>query len=105
MEHSQLNRQAELANKVIVKGIKKRLEGPKKFWVDELPNVLQSYKTNEQTTIMETFSHLTYGHKALIMVKNGEPLVWKKTLKNVKNNLPIRQGLDFLKSCKEMAHI
>jgi len=36
----QSNGQAEITNKVIVNGLKKRLEGAKGKWAEELPNVL-----------------------------------------------------------------
>lgn len=36
----QSNGQAEATNKTIINGFKKRLEGAKGGWVDELPNVL-----------------------------------------------------------------
>ena len=38
--YPQGNGQAEAVNKVIVSGLKKRLDEAKRKWVDELPNVL-----------------------------------------------------------------
>ncbi|XP_016199102.1 uncharacterized protein LOC107640063 [Arachis ipaensis] len=46
VEHPQTNGQVEAANKVILKGLKKRLEGKKGSWADELASVLWSYKTH-----------------------------------------------------------
>ena len=37
------NEQAETINKVIVNGLKKRLDDVKCKWVDELPHVLWTY--------------------------------------------------------------
>ncbi|XP_016172235.1 uncharacterized protein K02A2.6-like [Arachis ipaensis] len=45
VEHPQTNGQVEAANKVILKGLKNRLEGKKGSWADELASVLWSYKT------------------------------------------------------------
>ena len=40
LAHLQGNVQAEVVNKVIVNGLKKRLNDAKDKWVDELPHVL-----------------------------------------------------------------
>ena len=39
------NGQAETVNKVIVNGLKTRLDDAKGKWVEELPHVLQTYRT------------------------------------------------------------
>lgn len=43
--YPQSNGQFEMTNKTIVNGLKKRLEGGKENWVEELPNVLWAYRT------------------------------------------------------------
>ncbi|XP_057733107.1 uncharacterized protein LOC130948405 [Arachis stenosperma] len=45
VEHPQTNGQVEAANKVILKGLKKRLEGKKGSWAEEIAPVLWSYRT------------------------------------------------------------
>ncbi|RDY11323.1 hypothetical protein CR513_04034, partial [Mucuna pruriens] len=45
VEHPQTNRQAEAANKVILMGLRRRLEEAKDRWAEELPQVLWSYHT------------------------------------------------------------
>ncbi|XP_016164290.1 uncharacterized protein K02A2.6-like [Arachis ipaensis] len=54
VEHPQANAQVEVANKVILKGLKKRLEGKKGSWADELASVLWSYRTSPQSSTGET---------------------------------------------------
>lgn len=56
VEHLPTNGQVELANKIIVQGIKKRLDSAKGIWVEELSSVLWAHKTTEQTTTKETHS-------------------------------------------------
>ncbi|XP_016169202.1 uncharacterized protein LOC107611823 [Arachis ipaensis] len=73
VEHPQTNGQVEAANKVILKGLKKRLEGKKGLWADELASVLWSYKTTPQSSTGETSFRLTYGFDAVISVEVGEP--------------------------------
>lgn len=43
MEHPQTNEQAEVANKVMLRGIRRHLKEAKGRRVDELPQVLWSY--------------------------------------------------------------
>ena len=43
--YSQGNGQAEAVNKVIVNGLKKRLDDAKGKWIEELPYVLWTYRT------------------------------------------------------------
>ncbi|XP_072071627.1 uncharacterized protein [Arachis hypogaea] len=67
------NGQVESANKIIVKGLKKRLDEAKGLWADELGSVLWSYRTTPQTTTEETPFRLTYGVEAVIPVEIGDP--------------------------------
>ena len=46
--YPQGNGQAETVNKVIVNGLKKRLDEAKGKWVEELPHVLWTYRTTPQ---------------------------------------------------------
>ena len=58
--------QAEVVNKVIVNDLKRRLEGAKGNWVEELPNVLWAYRTTPQRSTGETPFSLTYRAEAMI---------------------------------------
>ncbi|XP_016206967.1 uncharacterized protein LOC107647407 [Arachis ipaensis] len=51
----------------------KRLDSKKGNWADELPSVLWSYRTTEQSATRETPFRLTYGVDAVIPVEIGEP--------------------------------
>jgi len=44
----------EATNKVIVDGLKKRLESAKGGWVEELPHVLWTYRTTLRKSTRET---------------------------------------------------
>ena len=46
--YPQSNGQAEATNKAIMTELKKRLEGTKGMWAEELPNVLWAYRTTPQ---------------------------------------------------------
>nr|XP_029145858.1 uncharacterized protein LOC114924745 [Arachis hypogaea] len=73
VEHPQTNGQVESANKIIVKGHKKRLDEAKELWADELGSVLWSYRMTPQTSTGETPFRLTYGVEAVIPVEIGDP--------------------------------
>ncbi|XP_065629196.1 uncharacterized protein LOC112040990 [Quercus suber] len=64
--YSQGNGQAEAVNKVIVSGLKKRLDDVKGKWVEELPHVLWAYRTTPRRSIGETPFSMTYGSEAVI---------------------------------------
>ena len=55
------NGQAEAVNKVIVNGLKKRLDDAKGKWVEELPHVFWTYRTTPHRLIGETPFLMTYG--------------------------------------------
>lgn len=56
-------------NKMIINGLKKRLEGAKGNWVEELPNVLWAYQTTLRRSTGETPFSMTYGTEAIILVE------------------------------------
>ncbi|XP_025679029.1 uncharacterized protein [Arachis hypogaea] len=72
VEHPQTNGQVESANKIILLGLKKRLDSKKGAWADEVASVLWSYRTTEQSATGETPFRLTYGVDAVIPVEIGE---------------------------------
>ncbi|KAL1346027.1 hypothetical protein AAHE18_08G159100 [Arachis hypogaea] len=100
VEHPQTNGQVESANKVILQGLKKRLDSKKGAWADELASVLWSYRTTEQSSTKETPFRLTYGSDAVIPVEIGEPsprLLMKGVDEAVEK--------DLIKETREMAHL
>ncbi|XP_057760836.1 uncharacterized protein LOC130981249 [Arachis stenosperma] len=68
-EHSQTNGLAEVANKIILQGLRKKLEDFKGEWAELIPEVLWSYNTTEQSSTKETPFRLVYGCDAMLPVK------------------------------------
>ena len=64
--YPQGNGQAEAVNKVILSGLKKRLDDAKGKWVEELPHLLWMYKTTPHRSTGETHFSMTYGAEAVI---------------------------------------
>ena len=64
--YPQGNGQAEAVNKVIVNGLKKRLDDAKGKWVEELSHILWTYWTTPYRSIGEKPFSITYGAEAVI---------------------------------------
>ncbi|KAI3448580.1 hypothetical protein Pfo_005245 [Paulownia fortunei] len=62
--HPQANGQVEVTNRIILQGIKTRLDRSGGGWVDELDSVLWAYRTTPRTTTGETPFSLVYGAEA-----------------------------------------
>ncbi|RDX88963.1 Retrovirus-related Pol polyprotein, partial [Mucuna pruriens] len=91
VEHPQANGQAEVANRVILRGLRRRLEEAKGRWAEELPQVLWSYHTTPHSTTDETPFRLTYGSEAMIPPPANEE--------------ELGTNLDLLPEVREIAHI
>ena len=72
--YPQENGQAKVVNKVIVNGLKKRLDDAKGKWVEELPHVLWTYRTTPRRSTGETPFSMTYGTEAVIPLETGFPM-------------------------------
>ena len=67
--YPQSNGQVEAVNKTILSGLKKRLDGAKGNWAEELPNVLWAYRTTPCRSTRETLFSLTFRAKVVIPVE------------------------------------
>ena len=72
LAYPQGNGQAEAINKVIVSGLKKRLDDAKGRWVEKLPHVLWTYQTTPRRSTEETSFAMTYGAEAVIPLSRGK---------------------------------
>ncbi|XP_019447247.1 PREDICTED: uncharacterized protein LOC109350468 [Lupinus angustifolius] len=105
VEHPQTNGLAEAANKVILKGIKKRLDESKANWPDQLHHVLWAYRTTPHSTTGESPSNLTYSAEAMIPVEIGEP-TWRILQFNEGDNQSLlRNNLDEVEEIRERARL
>ncbi|XP_027157954.1 uncharacterized protein LOC113759576 [Coffea eugenioides] len=67
--HPQANGQAKNFNRTLLHGFKTRLHRTGSSWVEELPNVLWSYRTTPRSATQETPFSLTYRTEAVIPAK------------------------------------
>ncbi|GKV50362.1 hypothetical protein SLEP1_g57069 [Rubroshorea leprosula] len=101
----QSNGQAESANKIVLRGLKTRVEAAHSNWVDELNKVLWSCRTTPSTATGETPFSLAYGAEAVIPVEVGLPSERAGWHDDLNNEQLLRENLDFVEEVKEMSRI
>lgn len=89
------NAQEEASNKVILEGLKKRLEDAKEKWVKELSFVLWAFRTTPRRSTEETPYSLAYGTKFVI------PLEVELQIKAGGNDATLEEALDFFRREKK----
>ena len=99
--YPQGNGQVETVNKVIVNGLKKRLDDAKGKWVEELSHVLWTYRTTPRKSIEETPFSMTYEAKAVIPIETSFPTLRTSSFNPSDNNRLPENNLDFIKEMKE----
>ena len=103
IEHPKANGQVEAANKVILRGLKKRFGKAKGAWADELGSILWSYRTTPHLTIGETPFKLTYGVDTMrpVEVEELSPrVIFRQT-----DSTSFREESDLANKVKETTHI
>ena len=103
--YSQRNGQTEAVHKVMVNGLKKRLDDVKGRWVEELPHVLWTYRTTPRWSTGETPFSMTYGAKAIIPIETSFPMLRTSTFTPSNNDELLGKSLDLVEEKKEMAMI
>ena len=103
--YSQGNGQAEASNKVIVNGLKKRLDDTKGRWVEELPHVLWAYRTTPRRSTVETPFAMTYGAEAVISLKANFPTLRTNSFTPTSNDEVLGESLDLIEERRERAMI
>lgn len=67
--YPRVNSQVEVTNRIILQGIKKRIQDMPDCWTDELPNVLWSYRTTPRSSTGETPFSLAYRVEVVLPVE------------------------------------
>ena len=103
--YPQRNGQAEAVNKVIVNGLKKRLDDAKGRWVEELPHVLWTYRTTPRQSTVETPFSMTYGVEAVIPLKTGFLMLRTSSFTSGHNDELLGRSLDLIEERRENAMV
>ena len=99
------NKQSEAVNKVIVNGLKKRLDDAKGKWVEELPHVLWTYRTTPYRSIGETPFSMTYGAETVIPLETSFPTLRTSSFSPSDNNEHLKKNLDLIEEKRENAMV
>ena len=105
LAYPQGNGQAEAVNKVIVSGLKKRLNDAKRKWVKELPHVLWTYWTTPHRSTRETTFSMTYGAKAVIPLETGFRMLRTSSFTPSNNDVLLEKSLDLIEERRENAMV
>ena len=103
--YPQSNGQAKAINRMILNGLKKRSDGEKGRWAEELPNVLWAYRTTPKRSIGETLFSLMYGVEIVISTKVSLCSARVSGFNPAQNDLMMVKRLDLLEEYQEAATI
>ena len=101
--YPQGNGQTKAVNKVIVNGLKKRLDDAKGRWVEALPHVFWTYRTTPRNSTGETLFSMTYGAEAVIPLESGFPTMTSSAFTSDENNELLERNLDLIEERRENA--
>ena len=93
----------EAVNKTIKRNLKRKLEGLKSAWVEELPRVLWAYQTTSWTATGENPFSMTYGTEAIMPVEVGEPSFRTAQFDLQTNNQGLALNLDLIEIKRDEA--
>ena len=103
--YPQGNGQVETVNKVIVNGLKKRLDDAKEKCVEELPHVLWTYRTTPRRSTGETPFSMTYRAEAVIPLETRFPTLRTSTFPSNSNDGMLEKSLDLIEERRENAMV
>ena len=103
--YPQGNGQAKAVNKVILSGLKKRLDDAKGKWVEELPHILWTYRTTPRKSTGETPFSKTYGAEAVIPLESAFPMTRTSSFNPKDNDEQLARNLDLIKEKRENAMV
>ena len=105
LAYPQGNGQAKTVNKVIINGLKKRLDDAKGRWVEELPHVLWTYRTTPRRLTGETLFAMTYGAEVVIPLEANLPTLRTSSFTPSSNDELLGKSLDLIEERREKAVI
>ncbi|KAL0361570.1 UNVERIFIED_CONTAM: hypothetical protein Sradi_3841500 [Sesamum radiatum] len=101
---SQANGQVEVTNRILVQGIKKRLDRAGGAWVEELTSVLWSYRTTPRGSTGEIPFTMVYGIEAIIPAELGMPSHRILHFDEEHNSQLLKENLDLIDELRDSLH-
>uniref|UniRef100_A0A2N9GLJ3 Uncharacterized protein n=1 Tax=Fagus sylvatica TaxID=28930 RepID=A0A2N9GLJ3_FAGSY len=96
---------AEVSNKVILNGIKRKLEAAKGKWVEELPSILWTYRTTVRKSTNETPFALAFGVEAVIPLEIEMPTIRTTEFDVQTNEDNLCKDLDLVEERRDLAMV
>ncbi|RRT86161.1 hypothetical protein B296_00003610 [Ensete ventricosum] len=103
--HPQTNGLAEVTNRAILDGLKKRVQGARGTWVDELPSILWASRTTPKCTTGESPFSLAFGTEAVLPPEVVYPTLRVEFYEDSASTDQLRENLDFLEEQRAAAHL
>ncbi|KAI5339553.1 hypothetical protein L3X38_018825 [Prunus dulcis] len=85
-----------MANKIIKKTLKTKLDNAKGYWPDLLPEVLWSYRTTFHTCTGETPVFISFGTESVVLVKISQPFYQTSAYDAKANDEQLALNLDLI---------
>ena len=92
-------------NKVILSGLKKKLDDAKGKWVEELPLVLWTYRTTPCRSTGETPFSITYGAEVVIPLESGFSTIRTSSFNPKDNDEQLARNLDLIEEKRQNAMV
>ncbi|XP_074356335.1 uncharacterized protein LOC141696041 [Apium graveolens] len=102
--HPQVNGQAEVANRIILDGLKKRIEKSRNNWVDEVLSILWAYRTTYRVTTRATPFMVEYGVEVVVPVEISYSSPRIQAYNAEENEEGQRLALDLIDEVLDAAH-
>ncbi|KAK1355973.1 2-alkenal reductase [Heracleum sosnowskyi] len=102
--HPQANGQAEVANRIILDGLNKRVELSRNTWVYELLPILWAYRTTCKVTTGATPFLLAYGAEAVVPVEITHTSPRVEAYEPEENEEGLRLALDLIDKVRDEAN-
>ncbi|KAL0458685.1 UNVERIFIED_CONTAM: hypothetical protein Slati_0495700 [Sesamum latifolium] len=103
--HPQSDGQVEVTNRILVQGIKRRLERVGGNWTEELTSVLWAHRTSPRGSTGESPFSLVYGTEAIIPAELGMPSHRVMNFAEGYNKDLLKENLDLIEELREKAFI
>ncbi|KAL0345315.1 UNVERIFIED_CONTAM: hypothetical protein Sradi_4362800 [Sesamum radiatum] len=105
VSHPQANGQVEVTNRILVQGIKTRLDRARGTWVKELTSILWSYRTTHRGSTGDNPFTLVYGTEAIIPAELGMPSHRILHFDEEHNSPLLKENVDLVDELRETAFI
>ncbi|XP_065008767.1 uncharacterized protein LOC135639007 [Musa acuminata AAA Group] len=103
--HPQTNGLAEVTNRSVLDGLKRRVSAARSTWTDELPNVLWSLRTTPKTATRESPYSLAFGTEAVLPPEVAITTLRTRSYDEKASDKGLRAALDLLEERHANAHV